>query len=223
MILGKIVGQFKTTVWIILILLALALLVPTTIPSFNRMAQPDYGSIAGKKVTLEDFSNAQQAVELGIRLNNGGELPRRSQMNEQIAQMAWLRLLMLTEADTLGIRSSDHDVKDYLTSMPAFQNEGKYDPKAYQRFVTEFLGSLGVSETKFLQSVKDDLRIQGLRNAITAGLALTPQEIDEEFQRTHSPVHLEIIEIKNADFLRGITPTQEAIEAEYKNNPNNPE
>ncbi len=223
MILGKIVGQFKTTVWIILILLALALLVPTTIPSFHRMTQPDYGTIAGKKIALEDFVAAQQAVELGIRLSNNGEMPRRQQINEQIAQMAWIRLLMASEADALNIYVSDLDVKHHLTSMPAFQNEGKYDPKAYQRFVTEFLGSLGVAETKFLQSVKDDLRIQALREAITAGLKLTPQEIDEEFQRIYSTVHLEIIEIKNSDFLRGITPKEEEIEKEYNDNPNNPE
>jgi parvulin-like peptidyl-prolyl isomerase len=223
MILGKIVGRFKTTVWIILILLALALLVPTTIPSFHRMIQPDFGVIAGKKVVFEDFVAAQQAVELGIRLNNKGEIPRAPQLNEQIAQMAWLRLLMLSEADALNIHVSELDVQEHLTSMPAFQKDNKYDPQAYRRFVAEFLGSVGVSESKFLQSVKDDLRIQALRNAITAGVNLSPQEINEEFQRVYSPVHLEIVEIKNADFLSGITIKDEEIQKEYNDNSENPQ
>ncbi|MCS7064399.1 MAG: SurA N-terminal domain-containing protein [Methylacidiphilales bacterium] len=223
MLLGKFIGQFKTAIWIILILLALALLVPTTIPSFHHLAQPDLGTISGKKVTLEDFTNAQQAVEIGLRLNNNGELPRHSRLNDQIAQMAWTRLLLISEARALGIQIPDADSHNHLTSMPAFQKDGRYDPQLYKNFVSNFLGSLGISESKFLQSVKDDLLIEAFRQALTAGLKLTPQEINEEFERTHGLVHLEIIEIKDSDHARSINPSQEEVQKEYNENPNNPD
>src|SRR5881396_2084841 len=96
------------------------------IPEFLRSTGADAGagetiaSVAGHEITAGEFRRAYQAQLQAYRSSYGGN------MSEQLLQQLVEERAALAEAERLGIRASDQEVRQRIFAMPAFQENGAF-------------------------------------------------------------------------------------------------
>lgn len=70
--------------------------------------------------------------------------------------------LLVNYAKDLGISVSDADVAEFVTNLPQFQQNGKFDKSAFNYMLRQS----GISEKEFIQNLKKDIMIDKLNYAL---------------------------------------------------------
>src|SRR5438445_10648440 len=106
------------------------------IPDFLRGSGADAASgdtiakVEGHEITAGDFRRQYQAQLQAYRSAYGGnmseQLLKQLGIEQQILQQMVDEQAALAEADRLGIRSSDEEVRQRIFAMPAFQDNGAF-------------------------------------------------------------------------------------------------
>ncbi len=178
------------------------------------------GKIDGKNYLFDDFKVAFQGMSLWYQIESGGQAPDNENTRNQIMRMTWIHLSLLAEAQKAGVRVSDQEVIDYIKKLPFFQKEGKYQAEYYQQFVRGFLGSQGISSTRFEQIVREQLIVDQFRLSLIGSVKVSAQESLNLFNRMMGPVKLSVIRLPLN--TSGIIVTPEEIQKEYEARLNDP-
>lgn len=82
---------------------------------------------------------------------------------------------LLQRAGTrLGVMISDAQLRQTIAALPYFQVDGHFDPTTYQAT----LSGMGMTAEAFQDSVRSDLAVQFLPQAISASAIVTPADLD---------------------------------------------
>ena len=91
-----------------------------------------------------------------------GQFDDKKAKEMKLPQMVFNQLasqaLLLNLANEYGIRVSDSELANYIATLPAFQNNGRFNKQIYQTF----LENSAISAKSFEKIVKDDLIIEKL-------------------------------------------------------------
>jgi peptidyl-prolyl cis-trans isomerase D len=108
---------------------------------------------------------------------------------EQIfRELVETRLLSL-EARRLGVEIGDGAVAHAITSNPNFLIDGRFDPKEYRRRLE--LQRIPVED--YEAQTRAYLLGERVRSLITAGVSVTPAEVEREFRRRNERVRAEYV------------------------------
>ncbi len=123
------------------------------------------------------------------------------QVLEQLVQQYLLR----QKASEMGITASDKEVSDRVVAM--FQRDGKFiGVEEYRRL----LSYNRMSVADFEDNLKSEIAINKLIKLLTAGLAVTPEELWSEYQKKTDSAKLEyaMLEESKAAFDDPVTPAE---------------
>lgn len=217
-------GPIKKVILGGLLTIICVFMVITLVPGFGSSnffgaSTPQRGviaTVAGNDVTtLEVQKQARQMVRQ--QFPKGGAqvsmlLPFfASQAAEQLIQ----RDAVLAEAQRLGLRATDADVREELQhgryAEVFFPNGNFVGQAAYE----ERLQQADLTVPMFEQSVKNDILIEKLRNLIAGSALVTNAEVREKFEKDNTKVKFDYAVLHKDDILKTIHPTDSELKAYY--------
>lgn len=156
----------------------------------NKTKKFDYaGKLFGKKISHEYYYNMWNVARDYAVKAFGNNVP-----TEFIDQVAWSRIILLEQANSVNLRVTDQEVVQKIASFPVFQRKnGIFDPKLYKSM-------LGDTARAFEEKLRDDIIIEKLRENVTANISVTDEEVKNEYRKKFEKVKSSYILIPFADF-----------------------
>src|SRR4029078_11975639 len=143
-----------------------------------------------------EFRRAYDAQLQAYRHAYGGnvseQLLKQLGIDQQILQQLVDQQAALAEADRLGIKASDEEVRQRVFTAPAFQENGAFiGEQRYQQLLRSQRPALSV--TVFEQAVRDELVLDKLRAVLTEWLSVTDKELEAEYRLRNDKVKLAVV------------------------------
>ena len=197
-------------------------LVPTGTTSTLGLGGPGQGvvaTVAAEQVTtLEVQRQARQALRQ--QFPRGGEqvamlLPYFAARSAQnlISMKA-----MVAEAERMGLRVSDDELRDEL-------QHGRYSATFFpggtfvgQQQYENILQNADLSVRTFEQSMMEQLLLDKLRNLVSGGVSVTDAEVRTEFLKRNTRVKFDYAVLRKDDLLKQVRPTEAELKAFYERN-----
>jgi peptidyl-prolyl cis-trans isomerase D len=136
----------------------------------------------------------------------------------QAAQQLIQRQAIIAEAEHLGLRATDDDVRDEL-------QHGRYAETFFpggnfigQAAYEELLQQHDLTVPQFERDVKDGILIDKLRSLISGGAMVTDAEVRQRFEKENTKVKFDYAVLRKDDILKGLHPTDPELKAFYEKN-----
>jgi peptidyl-prolyl cis-trans isomerase D len=157
-------------------------------------------TVGSDDITVGDVSNS---------LTSQGGDP--SMLNRQIAEMLLKQLIqrrvMVQEAKRLGLTASDAEVAARVREANK-DASGKVD-------VQRYLDRVG-DVARFEDGVRDQIAYEKLRAFVTAGVTISEEELQSEFQRQNTTFSLVYVPVVVDKLAAKINPTDQELSAYYE-------
>jgi peptidyl-prolyl cis-trans isomerase D len=119
----------------------------------------------------------------------------------------------LAEAERLGIKVSDEEVRQRIFAMPAFQDNGGFIGETrYQQLLRMQRPPMVASE--FEDNVRRGLAVEKLRGSLTDWLSVNDADLEKEYRRRNDKVKLAVVSF-TADAFRTQVSASDAEVASY--------
>ena len=180
------------------------------IPDFLRGSGADAASsdtvakVDGREISSADFRRTYQAQLQAYRSAYGGnmsdQLLKQLGIEQQILQQMVDERAALAEAERLGIKVSDEEVRQRIVAMPAFQENGGFIGEArYEQLLRMQRPPMVASE--FEDNVRRGLAVEKLRGSLTDWLSVNDKDLEKEYRRRNDKVKLAVVSF-TADSFR---------------------
>jgi hypothetical protein len=179
------------------------------------MRTGNYGSIYGKKITMQEYANALHEFYLFHWFHNR-EWPTKMQARD-MDQEIYIRLMLFRKAEQLGIQVSEEAAAtaalDMLRSV-----SGNGQNVSLQVFAKQILAPEGLTTEDFERFARHDLVIQQLIQTMgLPGALVTPQEAAADWQHEHQDRTAQILFFTATNYLPQVAVTPAAIAQFYSN------
>jgi peptidyl-prolyl cis-trans isomerase D len=193
------------------------------IPDFLRGSGADAASgdtvakVEGREITSADFRRTYQAQLQAYRSAYGGnmndQLLKQLGVEQQILQQMVDERAALAEAERIGIKVSDEEVRQRIFAMPAFQENGGFIGDArYQQLLRMQRPPMIPSE--FEDNIRHGLAVEKLRGSLTDWLSVNDKDLEKEYRRRNDKVKLAVVSF-TADSFRSQVSASDAEVATY--------
>lgn len=190
------------------------------IQGYNRFVEGDnaVARIAGRPVSAQELEAAQRERMEQLRQMFGDNFDARL-FDTPEARAATLEALLSERALALEAASehvsvSEERLREVIASVPAFQQDGKFD---YERYKT-LLAAQALSERAFEQRVRDDLVRQTLLQAVADSTFLPKTVAERLLHIGEEQREVRELRFRPEDFAGRVKVTDEAIAAYYEAN-----
>ena len=170
------------------------------------------GTLYGRPVTVQALRAALEASRHRAILTYG-ERAMEFLPPSELQRQAWDWLLFLTAARRARIRVSDRDVIEELGRWPLFQQDGRFDPRAYQLIVRY---SLGTTPRAFEEEVRGQLAITKLLNRAAGAVQVTDEELESAYRLEAEAVRLAYLLVEPERYAAQVTVSQAEVRAHYE-------
>jgi peptidyl-prolyl cis-trans isomerase D len=127
--------------------------------------------------------------------------------------------ILLDEADKLGIRATEDDVRQYLQTGAAGQvifPGGKYIGD--DQYAALVANRFNMSVPEFEDDVKHDIMIRRLQALITSGVTVGDKEVRDSYRKGALKIKFDYAVISADDVRKSINPSDSDLEAFFKKN-----
>lgn len=209
---------FFVFLWVV-ILAFVILYIPTVDPA-AAVAESTVATVGSRTIQGGEFQRQYLRQRRQFLEMNGGQIDEatleRMGLREQVLSTMVRQHLESLEADRLGFKVDDESVVKAITEDPQLQMDGRFVGSAV---LTRLLQQQGMTATEFENQVREQLKVQRLREAVTDGVTVTDAEVSAEFRRRSDLVSAEYVHIDTARFEAEIEPTDDEIKARFDANP----
>ena len=180
------------------------------------------GSLVAAKVNSEEIP-VQEVQNIVLQQRQrmsqifGGKLPpgfNENMIKQQALEQVVNQTLLRQEAEKYGYRASNQEVYDTISSIPAFQKGGQFDPKTYELL----LQSQRRNKSGFEAEVRTSISNQQFSQAVNK-TAFIPVEQISLYQRLQNQVRdAETYTLKKEDYLSQVDVSADEIKKQYDSN-----
>ncbi len=158
--------------------------------SYRSQRASTVAVVNGQSILIEEYQQAYDNIIEQLRRSFGNNLDDNLLEQFQVKQQALDglidQILMLQEADKLHFDVSDEDLAKAITKMAAFQRNGMFDQRLYQRM----LNSNRLTPETFEKIQRDSMQVDKLRQFITGSIKVSDSEIREWFNWQNASVNI---------------------------------
>jgi peptidyl-prolyl cis-trans isomerase D len=176
-------------------------------------------NVGGEPVTAVEVQREARQM-LRQQFPQGGE--QASMLLPYFAQRAAQNLIsrqaIIAEAQRVGLRVSDEELRDEL-------QHGRYSATFFpggnfvgQQQYENILQNADLSVPVFEQSIKNDILLDKFRNLITGSVLVSDAEVRQEFEKQNVKVKFDYAVLRKDDLLKQIQPTEAELKAFYERN-----
>jgi len=157
--------------------------------------------VSGEKVTVGDVNS--------VRQGQMSRLPVKYMLNSLIGQR-----IIRVEANRLGLRASDAEVAGEIRKQLKQEDGTVIDQKRYEENVAAQYGSVANYE----QTIRDQISGQKLEAFITAGVAVSDEEVLKDFQRKNTKFDVNYVSVSTAELAQTLKPTDQELQEYFEKN-----
>jgi peptidyl-prolyl cis-trans isomerase D len=215
--------------WVIIALFVAAIFIGFgDVTSFGRGATSSHvaATVGHDSVTREDYQRSYQALQRRFQQMYGEqftpEMEKQMQLPLQALTQAINQKVLLAEADRLGLKASDEEVRDRILTAPTFQDEKGHfvGESLYRQYLLE---QLHMTPDDFERTLRDDLVLGKLVETLKAGVYISDDEVDRAYRDQVEKAKVRYVELPRGRFVQAqeVTPAElnayyEAHKAEFK-------
>ncbi len=174
--------------------------------------------VNGEEILAKTVQNAVLQQRQRLLQMFGGKLPPNlsdDALKKQALEQSVNQLLLRQLAKENGYRASNQEVYDYVSEIPAFQKDGKFDIKAYERL----LQSQRRNKAGFEAEVRESISNEQFSSAIFNSAFLPKSEAVRYKQLKDQIRSIETYTLKIDDNKAGIDVSEDEIKAYYESKP----
>ncbi|HSR12381.1 MAG TPA: SurA N-terminal domain-containing protein, partial [Thermodesulfobacteriota bacterium] len=134
------------------------------------------------------------------------EMAKKLNLKEKAMKDLINRVLLLQEAERLGLKVTPEEVQTSIHAIPAFQKDGLFDKATYVRT----LQRARLTPKDFESNQKQTLLLNKLQNLVVSSVKISDQEVLDAYRQNFEKVNLDTITINPADF-KDVSPTPDEI------------
>jgi hypothetical protein len=187
---------------------------------FGAQRTTDLGRIYDRPVTQVEFTRHARMLNLAsaLGLNLGTELMlgNVASESEMYVEFTWNRLVLLHEAEQLGIRPSSGEITAFVKTLPRFRGDGGFDINKYTEFTKTMLPSLGFNEAQIEEIVSDQLALTRLKDILGTGVQVPESESQENYERVYGKMDLAVVRLREEDFQKDVQILDDDIAKYYE-------
>ncbi len=168
------------------------------------------------KISEADFLVEMRSTEERFRSLYGDQYEKiRDQVD--LASMAVQNLvdrqLLVQQAHEMGLRVSTQEVLDKILSFPAFRRkDGSF---VGEDLYTRILRSNNMTPEEFEGSLRQDLLLTKLQDALKAGVVIPASEVEREYRRSNESASFDVLYVPVDTRLAKVTVTEAEARAYY--------
>jgi peptidyl-prolyl cis-trans isomerase D len=206
----------------IVVVTFILLYVPSFLKSGAAASSDTLATVSGRDISVGTFQRVYQNQLSALRSNYGDQINDQMLRQLGIAQRIVQQLIdqeaMLSEADRLGIRVSDAELRERILHMPEFQRDGQFVGDQTYRAVLR-MQRPPQTAAEFEEQVRRSLTIEKLQAVMTGWIRVTDAEVDQEYRKRNEKVKLDLAVFTSNQFKTGITPTDAELQAKFDASP----
>ncbi len=185
----------------------------------NASAAQDVAEVAGQKITLQEFSQAQREQQERLRALLGGKLDPAmldtpAQRAELLDQMIQQRLLAV-QAVRSNLVVTDQQLRGIIVALPAFQEDGKFSKARYDAT----LRAQGMNDVIFEARLRRDVELQQLNSAVGESVIVGKTRVARFLAIEAQQREVAEALLSTEQFAREVKLAPEAIKAYYDSHP----
>ena len=142
---------------------------------------------------------------------------RQLGVEQQILQRMIDEQAALVEAERLNITATDAEVREYLLSMPAFQETGQFIGETRYRQLLR-MQQPPISPEDFERTIRDSIAIQKLQDSITRWVSVSNEEVTREFHQRNEKIRISLVPFSPAAFRHEIKVTDTELITYFEDN-----
>ncbi|HXL97025.1 MAG TPA: peptidyl-prolyl cis-trans isomerase [Steroidobacteraceae bacterium] len=181
---------------------------------------PDYGlKVNDERISIDTLNRAWQQRQAQYQQSlNGAEMTdaQKTMLQQQLIDEYVRQTLLRQRAQQAGYRATDTQVIEAVRSEPAFQLDGKYDP----RVARNMLAQIGLTEDRYFAERREALQIGQLSEAIELSDFLTPAELDRIYALENEQRELRYALLTADHFQAAVKIDDAKIKSWYESHPN---
>ncbi|MFA5689367.1 MAG: SurA N-terminal domain-containing protein [Kiritimatiellales bacterium] len=137
------------------------------------------GKLYGKKITMQEFSNAYSSAYLWQILSSGRMISQSAEVVEMIRHEAWLRIAALKKAEQEKIAAGNEEIVMNIQRFPLFVNPqtGVFDSGYYRALLQQ----IGVSPNTVEALFREQLILSKLYFRNTQAALIPPSELSRAY------------------------------------------
>jgi len=207
------------TSWLIKILLGAIVVVFVFwgVGSFRSRKASLIASVNGDIIGAEEYNTTYNALLEQMRQNFGNnlneEMVKMLRLNQQALDQLIDQTLMIQEAAKLKLRVTDEEVIDSITGLAAFQANGQFDRRLYQR-ILEFNR---LTPEGFEKMQRNMLLTGKLRAYVGSNVQVAEGEANAYYQWQNTSVDIEYV-MFSPETYKDVTSSDEEVQAFFEKN-----
>src|SRR5579884_1491113 len=177
-----------------------------------------YAGSSGQNVVAQVGKEELTAQEVSRAINNmsrGRQMPAEllALYVPQMVQQLINDRALVYEAKRLGLEVSDNDTAAAIRQQlpPQLFKDGQIDTATYQAL----LAQSGMTVAGFESDTARQLLIQHLRDIVSRGVVVTPQDVEAEFRKRNEKIKLEYVQLQPAKYQSEAEPTEAEMKSYY--------
>lgn len=205
--------------WIITFLLGLIIVVFIAFYGGNKLGDErsqDVAEVNGELITQREFAiHYQRALERYRDMLKGSltpELEKSLNLRGTLLEELIQKKLVLQEARSLGLATTDEDLVIAISQVPDFQVNGRFNKDRY----LQLLRANRISPAQFEEEQREQLTIQRLYSVILDGVQVTEREVRDRYQVEQERINLNFIRLPLTNHLAEAKATEEEIQKFYE-------
>jgi len=179
------------------------------------------GGILGRFLPAQNEIPVADVQEVAKRITRGQQIPPMfmPMVMQEAGQTVIEQDILQDEAQRLGITASDNDVRQFLHTGEWGEllfPEGRYVGDAqYAQFIAD---NFDITTERFESEVRQEIVQNRLRDFITAGVAVSPQQVRDSYRTQATKIKFQYAVLSSDDLRKTINPTDTELEAFFKQN-----
>jgi peptidyl-prolyl cis-trans isomerase D len=220
-------GPIKKIVLGALLTIISVFMVVTLVPGFgstdffgsNGPARGVVAKVAGTDITSQEVQRqARQMVQQQFPRGGAQASMLLPYFASQAAQQLIQRQALIAEAEHLGLRATDEDVRDELQHgryAQVFFPGGNFIGQAQYE---ELLQQHDLTVPMFESDVKEEILIDKLRSLVTGGAMVSDADIRQKFEKENTKIKFDYAVLRKDDIFKSLHPSDLELKAFYDRN-----
>ncbi|HZI63332.1 MAG TPA: peptidyl-prolyl cis-trans isomerase [Thermoanaerobaculia bacterium] len=177
--------------------------------------------VDGAEIPIAEFQRSYRALEDQMRELYGdrynADVARQMQLPMQALDRLVARRVLVREAERLGLRPSDDEVRAEILQIGAFATPdgGFVGDQEY----ADILRRNGQTVAAFERSLREDLAVQKLTSALAQAARVSDAEVERSYRQEAEQVGIRYVLLPAGRFTEQVTATPEAVRAYFEAHP----